>query len=269
MESTLRALRFGAILSALFSLQIGCCTIDLNCSSRNCSSGCGPRFERDPLFDGTLKHRVKGSIHSCANKIACAGGCGEVYWDESINDPAVCDSCGHLGVSSACGGSCSPWFVRLAKLWGTPYHASCSDGTCNDGSCASGSCLGHGALINHLRGHTRCGSCTHGTSVSHNDCPSCQSGYTHGHDGHLDATIYEDRFHEGSVHEGALMQPSGAGVKHAPTPAKPKELQNAESSAPASAQNRMRLHQRAGQSDPNGRLSAQLVNGHKRLVSNP
>ena len=75
MESTLRALRFGAILSALFSLQIGCCTIDLNCSSRNCSSGCGPRFERDPLFDGTLKHRSRAAfilaqIRSLAPEVA-------------------------------------------------------------------------------------------------------------------------------------------------------------------------------------------------------
>jgi hypothetical protein len=54
-----------------------------------------------------------------------------------------------------------------------------------------------------------------------------------------------------------------------PTPAAPKVSSGLESATPSNAQNRMRLHQRAGQSDPNGRLSAQLVNGHKRLISTP
>ncbi|MFM7931688.1 MAG: hypothetical protein ACKO9Q_28600, partial [Pirellula sp.] len=98
MESNLQALRTVAVLAALALIQTGCCTIDLSCNSGGCSSGCGPGFAkapltRDPLFDGTLRHRVKGKIHSCANRVACAGGCGEVYWDESINDPAVCDRC--------------------------------------------------------------------------------------------------------------------------------------------------------------------------------
>jgi len=267
MESTLRALRLGAILSALFSLHAGCCTIDLSCGSRGCSShyghsaNCGPVFEKDPLFDGTLRHRVKGSIQSCANKVACAGGCSEIYWDESINDPATCDQCGHLGISGVGGGPASPWFVRLAKLWGTPYQASCAHGGCNDGSC-----LGHGSLVNHLRGHVRCNSCSHSSGLNasefaQSDCPSCQHGLDRGH--------YENQIHESQIHEGGVIHHSAPESPRAPTPAKPKEIQGSESSAPANAQNRMRLHQRSGQSDPNGRLSVQLVNGHKRLVSNP
>jgi hypothetical protein len=54
-----------------------------------------------------------------------------------------------------------------------------------------------------------------------------------------------------------------------PTPAAPRASQVSESATPSNAQNRMRLHQRSGQSDPNGRLSAQMVNGHKRLISTP
>jgi len=246
MESTLQALRAVAALSALLLIQTGCCTIDLTCNSGGCGNSCGPSFAKDPLFDGTLRHRVKGKIHSCANKVACAGGCGEVYWDESINDPAVCDRCDASGNWVGHRGACSPLFVQLSQLWGTPYRASCASSSCSTGSCASGTCVGHGALINHLRGHS--------------DCPSCQQ--SHGFD-HLDGAMEEGVIQHGeTIHQGA---PSHA----SPTPAKPRVIESDQSTAPSNAQHRMRLHQRQSQPDPNGKLSAQLVNGHKRLVSNP
>ena len=256
MESTLRALRVGAMLSALALLQSGCCTIDLTCVSGACGHSYGPSVQRAPLFDGTLKHRVKGSIHSCANKIACAGGCGEVYWDETVNDPAVCDRCDYTGTGTAGCGTCSPWFVRLAKLWGTPYQASC--GTA---SCSGGSCLGHGSLVNHLRGHRGCASCGAGHEVAQADCPSCQHGTVH--------ETYDAHSHGDVIHEGDVIHHGSAPSSLVPTPAKPRAIEGGESAAPSSAQQRMRLHQRPSHSDPNGRLSAQLVNGHKRLVSNP
>jgi hypothetical protein len=62
---------------------------------------------------------------------------------------------------------------------------------------------------------------------------------------------------------------SNPAPRQVPTPAAPKVSSGLESATPSNAQNRMRLHQRSGQSDPNGRLSAQLVNGHKRLISTP
>jgi len=91
---------------------------------------------------------------------------------------------------------------------------------------------------------------------------------------HDQEVIYDSGIHNGNViHEGEY--PS----KPAPTPAnprvseprvsEPRESEGQQSAAPSSAQQRMRLHQRPSQTDPNGRLSAQLVNGQRRLVSNP
>lgn len=247
MESTRGILRSGAILAGLILMQLGCCTIDLTCGDGRCGSSCGPVVARDPLFDGTLRHRVKGSVHAAANKVACAGGCGEVYWDESVNDPAVCDRCEHLGTSVGGCGSCSPWFVRIANLWGTPYHAS---------GCSDGGCLGHGSLINHVRGHRGCSSCLASYSSSRVGCSSC------GHS--LEQSSDEGEFYQGHVHEGTIHQ----GVRATPTPAQPPVLEG-QSTTPSNAQHRMRLHQGPSKTDPNGRLSVQTVNGHKRLVSQP
>lgn len=86
---------------------------------------------------------------------------------------------------------------------------------------------------------------------------------------HDQEVIYDSGIHNGNViHEG------GYPSQPAPTPAnsrvsEPRESEGQQSAAPSSAQQRMRLHQRPSQTDPNGRLSAQLVNGQRRLVSNP
>jgi hypothetical protein len=266
----------------------GCCSIDLTCGSGACSKSCGPSIARDPLFDGTLKHRVAHSVHSCANQVACAGGCGEVYWDESIDDPAVIDRCDHQGLGAASCGSCSPWFVPMSRLWGTPYRASCSESTCssgcNDGSCGQSTSHGHhSALVDHLRGHR--GSIGSGLveaipsrkiPAHRNHCPSCQRGSSRSVHGE---TIYEGESqgefpgesHGESYGESYEMGQnlSNPAPRQVPTPAAPKVSSGLESATPSNAQNRMRLHQRSGQSDPNGRLSAQLVNGHKRLISTP
>jgi hypothetical protein len=104
--------------------------------------------------------------------------------------------------------------------------------------------------MNHLRGNVACRSCGESTSYEHSDCPSCQHGHGIDHqDGYIDQGV---------------MQPSPS-----PTPAAPRVLEGDHSPSPSNAQQRMRLHQRPSQADPNGKLSAQLVNGHKRLVSNP
>ena len=295
MESCVHAPRYGAIvilpslILAILSLSLGgCCSIDLTCRSGACSKSCGPSIARDPLFDGTLKHRVAHSVHSCANQVACAGGCGEVYWDESIDDPAVIDRCDHHGLGAASCGSCNPWFVPMSRLWGTPYRASCSESTCssgcNDGACGQSTTHGHhSALVNHLRGHR--GSLGSGLveaipsrkiPAHGNHCPSCQRGSSRSVHGE---TIYEGESHGESYSDsngdsnGVSYEMgqthSNSAPRQVPTPAAPKVSSGLESATPSNAQNRMRLHQRAGQSDPNGRLSAQLVNGHKRLISTP
>jgi len=287
MESCVNAPRYGAIvilpslILTILSLALGgCCSIDLTCGSGACSNSCGPSIARDPLFDGTLKHRVAQSVHSCANRVACAGGCGEVYWDESIDDPAVIDRCDHHGLGATSCGSCNPWFVRMSSLWGTPYRASCGDSTCssrcNDNACGQPTTHGHhSALIDHLRGHR--GSLGSGlvgaipsrkVSTHGNHCPSCQRGSSRSVHGE---TIYEGESLGESYEEFDEMGQThlNSAPSQLPTPAAPKVSSGLESATPSNARNRMRLHQRAGQSDPNGRLSAQLVNGHKRLVSTP
>jgi hypothetical protein len=67
----------------------------------------------------------------------------------------------------------------------------------------------------------------------------------------------------------SMSQPS-------PTPATPRSnaspqpaLPNSVPAAGSSAQQRMKLHQRSDRSDPNGKLSVQLVNGQRRLVVQP
>ncbi|MCY3007275.1 MAG: hypothetical protein NTV29_15035 [Planctomycetota bacterium] len=276
MESSVHAPRQGAILSVLIlslaSLSIGgCCSIDLNCGSGACSKSCRPNLATDPLFDGKLRHRVGQSVHSCANQIACTGGCGEVYWDEAIQDPAVTDRCEHQGLGAAACGSSSPWFGSMASLWGTPYRASCSASACssgcNDDSCGKqGSCGQHSALVNHLRGHR--GSIGSGLidaiPTHRNHCPSCRRDSN----AHVqDEVIYDGESYGESFDNGQTL--SNPTPMQVPTPATPRASQESDSAAPSNAQNRMRLHQRSGQSDPNGRLSAQMVNGHKRLISTP
>jgi hypothetical protein len=295
MESCVRAPRYGAIvilpslILAILSLSLGgCCSIDLTCGSGACSKSCGPSIARDPLFDGTLKHRVAHSVHSCANQVACAGGCGEVYWDESIDDPAVIDRCDHQGLGAASCGSCNPWFVPMSRLWGTPYRASCGEAACssgcNDSACGQSTTHGHhSALVDHLRGHRGSigsglvGAIPSRTIPAHrNHCSSCQRGSSR--------SVHGETIYEGEAPGESYGEPQGESYgesyemgqtlsnpapRQVPTPAAPKVSSGLESATPSNAQNRMRLHQRSGQSDPNGRLSAQLVNGHKRLISTP
>jgi hypothetical protein len=278
-----------SLILAILSLSLGgCCSIDLTCGSGACSKSCGPSIARDPLFDGTLKHRVAHSVHSCANQVACAGGCGEVYWDESIDDPAVIDRCDHQGLGAASCGSCNPWFVPMARLWGTPYRASCGEAACssgcNDSACGQSTTHGHhSALVDHLRGHRGSigsglvGAIPSRTIPAHrNHCSSCQRGSSR--------SVHGETIYEGEAPGESYGEPQGESYgesyemgqtlsnpapRQVPTPAAPKVSSGLESATPSNAQNRMRLHQRSGQSDPNGRLSAQLVNGHKRLISTP
>jgi hypothetical protein len=91
-----------------------------------CDSGfCGP---------GVL-HRVGDRLRS----VNCSSGCGEVYWDEQINEPRVCDPCcfdgGYIGGSDC--GRCPGGLARLRELWGFRYFPSdCA--SC--GSTATGHC---------------------------------------------------------------------------------------------------------------------------------
>ena len=78
-----------------------------------CDDGCcGP---------GIL-HRVGDRLRS----VNCSSGCGEVYWDEQINEPRVCDPCcfdgGYIGGGDC--GRCPGGLARLRELWGFRYFPS-------------------------------------------------------------------------------------------------------------------------------------------------
>ena len=90
----------------------------------------------------------------------------------------------------------------------------------------------------------------------------------------LDGVHDQEVIYDSGIHHGNVIHEGGYPSQPAPTPAnprvsEPRVSEGQQSAAPSSAQQRMRLHQRPSQTDPNGRLSAQLVNGQRRLVSNP
>ncbi len=160
------------------SLQIGCCSV---CPDNSCGA---------PMLHGGLGSRLAG-IH-------CRSGCGEVYWDEQINEPRTCDPCGYGGefVGGGSCGTCPGAISRFRQLLGFPYVPSdCS--TCSMGACDS------------------CGGYEYGGS----GCASCQSG------GHYAGESYS---HEGvtypqetvrDVHIESSRPSSTGGV---PTPAPPR-----------------------------------------------
>jgi hypothetical protein len=132
-------------------------------------------------------------------------------------------------------------------------------------------------------GGTHCASCQHaaeggysGNEVLGNEVLRDESGLTYG-------DISQ------GISAPSISQPS-------PTPATPRSIETPRSnetlrsnetpslqqpsleqpalpnSIPAtgsSAQQRMKLHQRSDRSDPNGKLSVQMVNGQRRLVVQP
>lgn len=69
----------------------------------------------------------------------CNTGCGELYVDPWINDPAQCspcDACGNHNGQSC--GSCRPMLYGAKTIWGYRYDGGCGcDGGC-DGGCDSG-----------------------------------------------------------------------------------------------------------------------------------
>lgn len=138
----MKSILLGCFGLLLLSFQIGCCAVGPvgGCSTGSCGigGGCGPG-----LFNGALRDRLAGGH--------CTTGCGEVYWDEQINEPPVCDPCGYGGefVGGQSCGSCPGSLSRFRQLFGFTYTPSdcdtCSMGPspvspCSDGSCSSGGC---------------------------------------------------------------------------------------------------------------------------------
>lgn len=198
MESAFRWC-FGILAIAAF--QVGCCRIELHggpshlnmnsravaheghgvevfagnacvdgdchaAASSGCGDGCGVNG-LDHLFNGSLHSHWKHTFSRCGSKLACSGACGEVYWDEHINDPPVCDPCGPQGAwgGGNCG-TCRPWYSRMRDLWGYRYESPECSGCSACGMTSSRAWAGEGREIS--------GECAHcddgqGTHVQHGE----------------------------------------------------------------------------------------------------
>jgi len=142
----------------LLASHFGCCSIRM--VGDGCEGGrCGGMNACGMNACGTLRSRI-------ANRIAstnCSSGCGEIYWDEHINEPPVCDPCGCDGEFECGGGgrNCPSVLQRLRGLWGYCYYvpsncSECSSGTNvrmhgND-SCSCATCAGN-TQADHATGH--------------------------------------------------------------------------------------------------------------------
>ncbi len=108
------------------TLSVGCCGPMWN---PGCGTGC-----------------AGGCATACSDGCGSCGGCGELYVDPWINDPAdccdPCDSCGNYNGQSC--GKCRPVFAGVKSLWGYRCDDGCGascDGACGggcDGGCDSG-----------------------------------------------------------------------------------------------------------------------------------
>ena len=144
----MKSVLFGWLLGiGLLLSHAGCCSVQLvgdGCGMGTCGGGCGV----GGCVDGCDSCGVSayGSIRSrIANRIRstnCGSGCGEIYWDEHINEPPVCDPCGcnNEYECNSCR-SCPSALARLRSLWGYRYvPASCEEcSSCGTSEMHSGS----------------------------------------------------------------------------------------------------------------------------------
>ncbi|MEM9825392.1 MAG: hypothetical protein AAF958_02325 [Planctomycetota bacterium] len=95
------------------------------------ASGCVGPMACGPDACGPLAFNQCGGSESC-------DGCGELYVDPWINEPAdCCDPCDHCGNynGQSCG-KCRGVFTGFPSLWGYRRYAACGD--CNSASCDGG-----------------------------------------------------------------------------------------------------------------------------------
>ena len=123
----MKTVLFGWLLGLGFiASHMGCCSIRL-VGDRCDFGGCGENDCEGVGSCGNLRSRIANRIRN-AN---CSSGCGEVYWDEQINEPPVCDPCGCNGeFECGSGRSCPTALGRLRNLWGYRYMPS-SCGECS------------------------------------------------------------------------------------------------------------------------------------------
>jgi hypothetical protein len=138
-------------VGAIFcSMHFGCCSVRLVDGHGHAIHAC----------NGACGVGVKERLHHHWDKARCNSGCGEVYWDEQINEPPVCDPCGCDGEFtgwSDCG-RCPGALHRLRQLWGFhSYHGNCSHSLSHCDSC--------GQVTDQSESCTSC-SGVHGATVS-------------------------------------------------------------------------------------------------------
>jgi hypothetical protein len=140
----------------------GCAGGDCHAAaSSHSAEGCGVNG-LDHLFNGSLHSHWKHKVSRCGSKIACAGACGEVYWDEHLNEPPVCDPCGPQGAwTGAASGTCRPWFSRVRDLWGYRYDSPECPGCSGCGLTGSRAWAGEGVSRSEGLEH-----CDHGHGTS-------------------------------------------------------------------------------------------------------
>lgn len=231
-------LGFGLLIS-----HVGCCSV------RFVGDGCGMGACGDVDCEvgacGSLRSRIANRIRSTH----CSSGCGEIYWDEHISEPPVCDPCG-CNAGFECGScqSCPTALGRLRNLWGYRYVPS---------DC--GECSSCGLTSNH-GGSSSCATCAGNTQSSYSSSDPMSS--------HSELMSYEPT--ENSV------------ISRSPTPAKPKQ---APAPKPTPDSNAMRLNEDSPErlvvgsgaskarkstvARPVSINSKQSIQGKPRLVTNP
>ncbi len=144
----MKSVLFGWLLGlGLLASHVGCLSIRL--VGDGCETGaCGGGQDCEGIGScGSLRSRIADHIRSKN----CGSACGEIYWDEHINEPPVCDPCGCNG-EFECGsvGSCPTAWGRLKNLWGTRYVptnceecSSCGNLPIQNGSGSCSTCAGN------------------------------------------------------------------------------------------------------------------------------
>ncbi|EGF28001.1 hypothetical protein [Rhodopirellula baltica] len=133
---------------------------------------------------------------SCGGCDSC-DGCGELYIDPWINEPAdcydPCDSCGNYNGQSC--GKCRAVFTGIKSIWGYKRDG-CGTG-CD--TCAGGRPMFPVADLGGCDGCGGCDSCSTGCDSCSGGCDSCSGGsYGHSSDGvilHEGETIISDSGH--------------------------------------------------------------------------
>lgn len=105
------------------------------------STGCvGPMWHKGSCGVAACGSNACGT-GSCGDGCGSCQGCGELYIDPWINEPAdcgdPCDSCGNYNGQSC--GKCRGIFAGVKSLWGYQCDDGHGAGGC-DGGCDSGGC---------------------------------------------------------------------------------------------------------------------------------